>query len=113
MFFGPLDNPKNRRLPDVNVREVVAIAPLIALIFVIGLFPNLFLSRMEEGVRATLDRYRDGLKAYSEAGPNATTATLTSRRGGPLEAGYPEPKADPEGTSPSPAPQALNAEAAR
>ena len=28
----------------MNAREMVALAPLIALIFVIGLFPNVFLS---------------------------------------------------------------------
>ena len=36
MFFGPLSNPKNKNLPDLNVRETLALAPLIALIFVIG-----------------------------------------------------------------------------
>jgi NADH-quinone oxidoreductase subunit M len=110
MFFGPLDNPKNKRLKDINVREVVALAPLIALIFVIGLFPNLFLSRMTEGVRTVVDRYQDGLRAYRDTDPEASKATLAPRRGGPLERGYPEAPGEAAAAGNE---QALNAEAGK
>jgi NADH:ubiquinone oxidoreductase subunit 4 (subunit M) len=46
MFFGPLDNPKNRKLPDLTRREGIALAPLVMLIFVIGLFPRIFTEPM-------------------------------------------------------------------
>ena len=114
MFFGPLDNPKNRRLRDINVREVVAVAPFIALIFVIGFFPNLFLSRSQEGARTVADRYREGLRAFRDTDPDATKPVLAPRRGGPLERGYPEA---PPGLNNEAAPeaqaQALNAEAGK
>jgi NADH-quinone oxidoreductase subunit M len=110
VFFGPLSNPKNKRLTDMNVRETVAMAPLIALIFIIGLFPNLFLSRMTEGVSAALERYKDGREAYLELG-SSTNAKLMDRRGGPLEQGYPEaPTKKTDGPAAVQA-QALNAEA--
>jgi NADH-quinone oxidoreductase subunit M len=110
VFFGPLSNPKNKRLSDINVRETVALAPLIALIFVIGLFPNLFLSRMTDGVSAVLDRYRFSREAYQELG-DSDVAKLTDPRGGALEQGYPEaPPKKTDGPVPSQA-QALNAEA--
>ena len=35
-------------LKDVNARELVALAPLTMMIFVIGLFPNIFLSRIKD-----------------------------------------------------------------
>jgi NADH-quinone oxidoreductase subunit M len=57
-FFGPLSNPKNKRLPDLTVRESVALAPLVALVFVIGLFPSLLLDRMRPAVQAFFDRYQ-------------------------------------------------------
>src|SRR5688572_64613 len=66
MFFGPLTNPKNKRLKDVSPREIIAVAPLIALIFVIGWFPNLFTSRMTEGVETVIDRYRAHRSAWLE-----------------------------------------------
>jgi NADH-quinone oxidoreductase subunit M len=58
VFFGPLKNPKNRGLADLSVRETVALAPLVVMVFVIGLFPSSFLSRMSESVSAMDTRMR-------------------------------------------------------
>jgi NADH-quinone oxidoreductase subunit M len=97
MFFGPLSNPKNKKLPDLNVRETLALAPLIAMIFVIGFFPSVILDRMHDGVATVVDSYTEGKKAYAELDPEATVAKLRPRKGGVLETGYPEaPK--PPGT---------------
>jgi NADH-quinone oxidoreductase subunit M len=38
--FGKITNPHNERLADMNMREVAAALPLVALVFVIGLYPN-------------------------------------------------------------------------
>jgi len=46
MFFGPITKPENLKLKDVNRREILALAPFIAFIFVIGFFPNIFLSQI-------------------------------------------------------------------
>jgi len=110
VFFGPLSNPKNKRLSDINVRETVAMAPLIALIFIIGLFPNLFLSRITDGVSAALERYKDGREAYLELG-SSNTAKLMDRKGGPLEQGYPEAPSKKTDAPAAVQAQALNAEA--
>jgi NADH-quinone oxidoreductase subunit M len=89
MFFGPLDNPKNEHLTDINTRETIALAPLIALVFVIGLFPNILLSRMTESVTAVLDDFVDGRMQYEQhAGENSLK--LRPQRGGMLQRGYPE-----------------------
>src|SRR5882724_9009531 len=56
-FFGPLNNPKNKGLSDLSVRETVALAPLVLLVFVIGLFPSIFLDRTKDSVLAFLERY--------------------------------------------------------
>ncbi|MBL8718749.1 MAG: NADH-quinone oxidoreductase subunit M [Myxococcales bacterium] len=50
MFFGPTDNPKNRRLPDLTRREVIGLAPLIAFVFAIGLFPRVLTEPMHVSV---------------------------------------------------------------
>ncbi|GAC1536824.1 MAG: NADH-quinone oxidoreductase subunit M [Polyangiales bacterium] len=57
MFFGPLDNPKNRRLPDLTRRESIALAPLIVLIFAIGLFPRVFTEPMHPTVTAFVKQF--------------------------------------------------------
>ena len=43
MFFGPLKNPKNKNLSDINMRETIAVAPMLVMVFVIGFFPRIFL----------------------------------------------------------------------
>jgi len=48
MFFGPVTRKENSLLEDVNSRELVALAPLTMMIFVIGFFPNIFLSRIKD-----------------------------------------------------------------
>jgi NADH-quinone oxidoreductase subunit M len=48
MFFGPVTKKENQNLPDINGRELVAVAPLVIMVFVIGLFPNIFLSQMKQ-----------------------------------------------------------------
>ena len=46
MFFGPVTKKENKHLADMTPREIVAVAPLAILVFVIGLFPNIFLSQI-------------------------------------------------------------------
>ncbi len=101
VFFGPLNNPKNEHLEDLNVRETVALAPLIALIFVIGFFPGLFLERMHESVNGALDRYIEGRSLYLDH-KSDLKATLRGLRGGPLEKGYPKaPGSEEEAAEPA------------
>jgi NADH-quinone oxidoreductase subunit M len=57
-FFGPLTNPKNAKLNDLTARETLALAPLVVMIFVIGLFPSLFLDRMTESVKLAYDQFK-------------------------------------------------------
>jgi NADH-quinone oxidoreductase subunit M len=59
MFFGPLSNPKNQRLKDLTRRETLALAPLVALIFVIGLFPGIFLDRMKDSVDLAYRQFKE------------------------------------------------------
>jgi len=58
VFFGPLDNPKNQTLQDMNLREILVLLPLIVLVFVIGLVPGIFLDKTRASVEAYLDTYR-------------------------------------------------------
>lgn len=59
MFFGPLTNPKNKHLKDITARESLALAPLVAMVFVIGFFPNLFLDRIKDAVTISYQHLRD------------------------------------------------------
>lgn len=54
VFHGPLSNPANQELKDLNLREIAIMAPIVVLFLLIGLFPNLFLSKVTPSVEALL-----------------------------------------------------------
>ncbi|MDB4944103.1 MAG: NADH-ubiquinone oxidoreductase chain [Labilithrix sp.] len=54
MFFGPITREENKRLKDINARELLAVSPLIIAIFVIGLAPNLLLGQMRGAIARTI-----------------------------------------------------------
>ena len=58
VFFGPLSNPKNKHLPDLTVRESLALAPLVLMIFVIGFVPSVFLDPMKPSIEQFHSQFR-------------------------------------------------------
>lgn len=54
VMLGPLDKPENAGLKDLSLREIAVFAPLVVMMFVMGLYPQPFLSRMEPTVEAYL-----------------------------------------------------------
>ncbi len=55
---GPLTKPENdaEHLPDLRRGEVFMLLPLVLLFFVIGLFPNLFLDKINPSVEALVEK---------------------------------------------------------
>ncbi len=52
MLYGPLTKPENMAVKDLNWREMLILIPIIALFFVIGLFPNLFMDKINPSADA-------------------------------------------------------------
>jgi NADH-quinone oxidoreductase subunit M len=71
---GPL-RPELATIPDLNAREVVALAPLLVLIVVLGFFPKPALDVINPGVATTLEHV-----GVSDPEP-ATPATAASAEG--------------------------------
>src|ERR1041385_409458 len=55
-MFGKVENPKNERLPDLNLREFATFAPLLILAVWIGLYPKPFLDRLSTSVQHVVAR---------------------------------------------------------
>jgi NADH-quinone oxidoreductase subunit M len=65
MFFGPVTRDENKHLADLTPREIISLAPLVMMIFVIGLFPNIFLSQ----IRGATERVQSDFEGRVEANP--------------------------------------------
>ncbi|WP_456434324.1 NADH-quinone oxidoreductase subunit M [Thermosulfuriphilus sp.] len=52
VFYQKVTNPKNEGLPDLNLREFSYLAPLVVMIFWIGIYPNFFLSKVHTSVNS-------------------------------------------------------------
>ncbi|MGD2136468.1 MAG: NADH-quinone oxidoreductase subunit M, partial [Gemmatimonadales bacterium] len=58
LIYNKLDKPENERLPDLSVRELLVLGPLVACILWIGLYPKPFLHRMEASAEALVEQVR-------------------------------------------------------
>jgi NADH-quinone oxidoreductase subunit M len=56
VFFGKVTNEKNRSLKDLSWREIGLIAPLVFLMVYMGVYPQPFLDRSEDSVKAIQER---------------------------------------------------------
>jgi NADH-quinone oxidoreductase subunit M len=55
VFTGLPEKEENRLLPDLSAREVSLLAPLAALVLVLGLYPNVLLDKIAPSTEALLD----------------------------------------------------------
>jgi NADH-quinone oxidoreductase subunit M len=56
VVFGPITNPENAHLKDLNAREVGLIIPLLILMLLMGVYPRPFLDRSRQSVVEVRDR---------------------------------------------------------
>ena len=77
VFFGPMIHPENGKLTDLNRRELLILAPVIALIIIMGIYPQPFLSRMKPSVDVTLQRIL-GSQTAPVATNHATSPEINS-----------------------------------
>jgi NADH-quinone oxidoreductase subunit M len=65
VMLGPVRHAENRRLADLSLREWLAVAPLLLLVVVMGVFPQPFLRRIEPAAQ----RYVARVARAAEARP--------------------------------------------
>ncbi|HSS19237.1 MAG TPA: NADH-quinone oxidoreductase subunit M [Pyrinomonadaceae bacterium] len=56
VVFGKTTNPENTALRDLNPRELGLMAPLLALMLFMGVYPSVFLNRSKAGIEAVRNR---------------------------------------------------------
>ncbi len=71
-FAGPLERAENRTLPDVRRGEAAVLLPLVVLMFVVGILPNLILRPTDAAVNELLARAEERrVVLVDEAGARA------------------------------------------
>ncbi|MGH7824345.1 MAG: NADH-quinone oxidoreductase subunit M [Candidatus Binatia bacterium] len=56
VIFGPVTHAENQNLEDLNAREIFILAPIVALILIMGVYPQPFLDRMKPSVEVALKK---------------------------------------------------------
>jgi NADH-quinone oxidoreductase subunit M len=81
VFFNALEKPENRAVEDLSRREIAILAPMIALMIVIGVHPTPLLRRMEPSVQIVLERVYTAISpeaALIDSGQEGTVAIEAS-----------------------------------
>jgi NADH-quinone oxidoreductase subunit M len=63
VIFGELTKENLKSILDLNRREVAIFAPLLLVVFVMGIYPSLFLDAMHASVENLVERYHSALAA--------------------------------------------------
>ncbi len=74
VMFGPVSNPKNEHLDDLNGREIAYMLPIVLMCIFMGVYPKFFLGRVEPSVHQFLQ--------YMDTHVTAKGSVLVERAGG-------------------------------
>jgi NADH-quinone oxidoreductase subunit M len=78
VFFGPLTNPKNEKLQDLNSREVICLVPVVLLCFWIGLYPRPFFRVLEKPIEYVVQKVGENGPAEMAARMNDPGGAATA-----------------------------------
>jgi NADH-quinone oxidoreductase subunit M len=88
VFFNALEKPENKEMPDLSRREIVILAPMLALMIWIGFQPTPFLRRMEPSVQVVLEQVNGPgpqAQATTEAGGGETLTIVVPEDDDPAD----------------------------
>jgi len=76
VMFGVIKKPENEKLKDLNGREIATLVPMVVLIFLMGIYPKLFFSKMDVTVEKFLEDFRGKVGMKAEAPPSKILADI-------------------------------------
>jgi NADH-quinone oxidoreductase subunit M len=74
-MFGPVTNPANENLPDLNLREYCTLVPLVLLAFWIGLYPKPLFRYLDKPVQEIVQAVNPDYYKTASAVGSTTSAT--------------------------------------
>ena len=58
VMFGKITRPENEKLKDLNAREITILVPMVIMIFLMGIYPKLFFSKMDASVEKFIKDFK-------------------------------------------------------
>ena len=77
VMFGPVTNPANEHLKDLNAREYATLIPLVILAFWIGIYPKPLFRILERPVQLIVEQANPGYYGAERAAAAAANHSLT------------------------------------
>src|SRR3989442_11642164 len=102
VMFGPVTNPANEHLPDLNLREQATLVPLVLLALWIGVYPKPLFRYLDVPVRQIVERVNPSY--YPADGAPATLQYAPAGAPGAAPAAVLELDKHPTDSHPSPSP---------
>lgn len=62
VMFGKITKPENEKLKDLNAREIITLIPMVIMIFLMGIYPKLFFSKMDVTVEKFLKDFKGSVE---------------------------------------------------
>ena len=109
--YGPLTNPKNKDLHDLEPREWAALGPTLVMAVVMGVVPNFFLAPMAPSVDRLVQRLHAQRPAYAQAtvhSPSVAEASAGKPAFGAATVGKPSLARAVPVTTPRPIPASVS-----
>jgi NADH-quinone oxidoreductase subunit M len=85
MFFGEIENEKNKLLPDLSGREWAYMLPLVIMSLWIGIYPGPFLRYIEKPVIAVVRAVRPAYPIPGQPGITVTATPTTTTTSAPIQ----------------------------
>lgn len=69
VMFGKITRPENEKLKDLNAREISILVPMVIIIFLMGIYPKLFFSKMDASVEKFIKDFRGRVEMKADLPP--------------------------------------------
>jgi NADH-quinone oxidoreductase subunit M len=96
VMFGPVTNPKNEHMADMNAREFACLLPLCALAFWIGIYPKPLFEVIDRPVQQLVEQVNPGYYSAERAAPLTQSLAAAATPATPPVAAVALPASDTE-----------------
>jgi NADH-quinone oxidoreductase subunit M len=76
VMFGKITKTENEKLQDLSAREITVLVPMVILIFLMGIYPKLFFSKMDVTVESFLKDFKARVEMKAASPPPRHLAEL-------------------------------------